>query len=245
MAADESKAAPAKGAFPSTAQLERTRALRLAVYRAARLSTRRKILEVGTGEGLVAREMAARTGRRVRALDVEGAWPGRGAVDWVLADAHRLPFRDGTLDAVAFHFVLLWLRDPVRALVEARRVLEPGGAVLILSEPDFTRRRDEPDTGLGGHLARLVERSGGHPDSGAKVAGWLEKAGFRHRLKETPQEWVDLDDPREIAWEIAFLQRTGVLSPEGAEKLGEREREAAPGRRVCLPITYGCGFKGE
>jgi ubiquinone/menaquinone biosynthesis C-methylase UbiE len=224
--------------FPSRFQFERTRAIRWAVYRMARLSLRSRVLDAGAGEGRVAEEMAARTGRRVFALDLARAAEAPAGVSFVRGDVCVLPFADGAFDAVAFHFVLLWLMDPVSALRETRRVLRPDGVVMVLSEPDLTRREDQPDTGLGAELEKLVARSGGHPDAGARIGAWLSSAGFRPRLQETRAEWASVEDPREMDWEIAFLQKAGALSPEGAAELRARER-AAPARRVRIPLTYG------
>ena len=43
------------------------------------------------------------------------------------------------------HFLLLWLQDPIAVLLEMKRVTRPGGAILILAEPDYTHRIDFPD----------------------------------------------------------------------------------------------------
>jgi ubiquinone/menaquinone biosynthesis C-methylase UbiE len=44
-------------------------------------------------------------------------------VDLVLADAQRLPFRDGVFDAAAATFVFCSVPDPVMGLGEVRRVV--------------------------------------------------------------------------------------------------------------------------
>ena len=232
-----------KSPFPSSFQFERTRPIRFAVYRMAKLSLRYRVLDVGAGEGPVAEEMAARTGRRVFALDIESGGTRREGVVRIRGDAHALPFADGSLDAVGYHFVLLWLKEPLQAIREAVRVLAPGGVVMILSEPDMTRRVEEPETGLGPCLTKVVERAGGHPDAGTRLPAWLEQAGLRPLLHETRKDWTTVDDAREIAWEIAFLEKTGILSPEGAAALQARERAAEGRRKVLLPLAYGVGFK--
>lgn len=209
----------------------------------AKLSSRHRVLEVGAGDGPVAEEMAARTGRRVFALDVEGGGKRCEGVVQIQGDAHALPFADGSLDAVGYHFVLLWLKEPQAAIREAARVLSPGGVVMILSEPDMTRRVEEPETGLGRNLIKVVALAGGHPDAGARVQGWIERAGLRPLLHETREEWAAVDDAREIAWEIAFMEKAGILSPEGAAALQARERAAEGRRKVLLPLAYGVGSK--
>jgi len=50
----------------------------------------------------------------------------------ILADAHDLPFGDGSLDGIVCAWVLEHLRDPVRAVEEFRRTLKADG-VLYLS----------------------------------------------------------------------------------------------------------------
>ena len=225
---------------PSPYQLARTRLIRLAVYRKARLSLRRRVLDVGAGGGEVAAEMASRMDRRVWALDLKPDVHEAGGVIPVAGTAAALPFADGSFDAVAFHFVLLWLNDPVGCLKEAHRVLVPGGVAMILSEPDLSRREDEPDAGLGAALRVAVRRAGGHPDAGTRLAGWLEEAGFRPDLSETPGEWVSIEDPRETQWEIDFLVSTGTLDSEEGARLREAIEIGRPAR-VRLPIVFGCG----
>ena len=66
-------------------------------------------------------------------LTDEGLWPG---VDLVQCDATDLPFEDNSFDRVLTAFGLRNFSDPERALLEARRVLRPGGRFIIL---EFSR----------------------------------------------------------------------------------------------------------
>lgn len=226
---------------PSAFQFERTKPLRLSVYREARLAVRSRIIEVGAGDGPVAAEAARRTGRRVWALDLLAPAVRPAGVRFVLGDALRLPVRSGALDAVILHFVLLWLPDPARALREIRRALGASGVLLLLAEPDLTRREDEPATGLGRALERAVRASGGHPDAGARTGEWLKAAGFHPHLRQTGPEWVSLTDPAETEWEIRALRESGLVGETEAARLLDAERLAAASgpRRVFLPLTFG------
>jgi ubiquinone/menaquinone biosynthesis C-methylase UbiE len=49
----------------------------------------------------------------------------------IRAIAEALPFRDASFDAVVIITVLCFLRDPFLSLLEATRVLKPGGQLLI------------------------------------------------------------------------------------------------------------------
>jgi D-aspartate ligase len=51
-----------------------------------------------------------------------------------LGDAHELPFEDGTFDVVLALGLIPWLHSPHKALREMRRVLKPGGFLLVSSD---------------------------------------------------------------------------------------------------------------
>ncbi len=101
------------------------------------------VLDVASGTGLVARELAARRLVRVAALDQSdrmlrvGMPVTRAAgladrVTPVLAKAERLPFRAQTFDSVTFTYLLRYVDDPPETLRELARPLRPGGTLACL-----------------------------------------------------------------------------------------------------------------
>lgn len=101
------------------------------------------VLDVCTGTGLVATDIAMRKGCRVVGLDLSDRMIGQAQrnvqalhlaplVDLVRGRAESLPFPDGSFDAVVFTFLLRYVPDPQATLRELSRVLRPGGQIVSL-----------------------------------------------------------------------------------------------------------------
>ena len=95
----------------------------------------RATLEVGCGEGRVARDLAAR-GHRVTGVDgaptlLRAAQEADPGGTYLLADAADLPFEDGSFDLVVAFNSLMDFEDMPGAVSEAARVLEPGGRLCV------------------------------------------------------------------------------------------------------------------
>jgi demethylmenaquinone methyltransferase/2-methoxy-6-polyprenyl-1,4-benzoquinol methylase len=102
-------------------------------------------LDVAAGSGDLAVGLARQVGAsgRVVVTDINAAMlaEGRnrllnagvvGNVDYVLADAENLPFRDGAFHCVTIGFGLRNVTDKNAALTSLYRVLKPGGRLLVL-----------------------------------------------------------------------------------------------------------------
>lgn len=97
-----------------------------------------RVLDLGTGTGFIARELARR-GSEVVGLDVDAALLGvaRRSVDgpgpdpgWVQAAAERIPFRRDSFDVVTAGQCWHWFDRP-RALSAVKRVGRSGGRLAI------------------------------------------------------------------------------------------------------------------
>jgi len=96
------------------------------------------VLDVATGTGLVAAELARRYGCRVVGLDRSADMLGvasrrNGSIAGLVnARAERLPFADATFDHVTFTYLLRYVDDPAGTVSELARVLKPGGRLAAL-----------------------------------------------------------------------------------------------------------------
>jgi demethylmenaquinone methyltransferase/2-methoxy-6-polyprenyl-1,4-benzoquinol methylase len=195
--------------------LGQDRAWRRAAALAARLADGQSAVDVACGTGALTRELAASAaGATVLGVDFSwemvrraaGAEPGPEAEPgpapaYLVGDALRLPLQDASMDVVTIAFGLRNLPEPGRGLLEFRRVLRPGGRLVIceFSQPvvpvlrgvyrryltrlmPVAARRLTSDPEAYQYLARSI---GAWPDQ-AGLAAWLQQAGF------TRVAWRDL-----------------------------------------------------
>ena len=95
------------------------------------------ILEIGCGEGM----MFDRTGTSPVQMDVSFTRVSRaaGRCQYLLCgDGYQLPFAAASFEIVLLVAVLEHTREPWRVLDEARRVLKPGGRVVMVVPNDAT-----------------------------------------------------------------------------------------------------------
>jgi demethylmenaquinone methyltransferase/2-methoxy-6-polyprenyl-1,4-benzoquinol methylase len=101
------------------------------------------VLDVATGTGAVAIELARRTGCRVVGLDQSPEMLAAGRervaasglasrIELVEGRAEALPFPDESVAAVTFTYLLRYVGDPARTLAELARVARPGGTIASL-----------------------------------------------------------------------------------------------------------------
>lgn len=101
-----------------------------------------RVLDIGTGSGVVARKLAE-IGFQVAACDVElqPAWCDELKVDYVQCDVNKpLPYADESFDYVCCLEVIEHIENPFALCREIRRILYPGGSAFI-STPNILRIR--------------------------------------------------------------------------------------------------------
>jgi SAM-dependent methyltransferase len=169
----------------------------------------RRCVELGCGEGRVARDLSAR-GHRVIAVDTSHtllryAHEADATTAYLRADTAALPFRDASFDLAVAYNSLQVVADMARTVGEAARLVVPGGHFCVcVTHPlsDVGRFVDDsPDAAFAireDYFARrrvddTVERDGLE----MTFRGWtysledyslaLERAGFRIETMREPR----------------------------------------------------------
>jgi demethylmenaquinone methyltransferase / 2-methoxy-6-polyprenyl-1,4-benzoquinol methylase len=197
------RVAPRYDLVNAVASLGMDRGWRRAAARATRLAAGETAVDVACGPGELTRALAALE-PRAQVLGVDFAWemvrrapapasPGARQVAYVAGDALRLPFADGSADVVTIAFGLRNLPDPQAGLRELRRVLRPGGRLVVLEfsrpvVPVFRQVYERYNAVVLQSVARLLSsdaeaysylaRSISAWPAQEDLAAWLTAAGF-------------------------------------------------------------------
>src|SRR5579862_3015330 len=120
------------------------------------------------------------------------------------ADLYELPFADNSIDFIYARLVFMHLTDPMLALKSLKRVLKPGGRLLI-EDADRDCMFFEPQPLSFKMFWQKVQegqrRLGGDPNIGRKIASYLKIALYQNIYTEI-QPIIGAND------EISFLVRT-------------------------------------
>ena len=164
---------------------------RQAVLGALGLGPGERVIDIGTGPGLLAAEIAAAVGPDglVCGIDISDSMlvlararitrPNSARMEFRQAGADRLPYAQASFDVAVATQVLEYVKDAPGALAEMTRVLRPGGRVLVLDtdwDSIVWHSSDEE------RMARVLAAWAQHlvdPHLPHRLRGWLERAGLQ------------------------------------------------------------------
>ncbi|HBT17588.1 MAG TPA: hypothetical protein DEB05_11615 [Firmicutes bacterium] len=134
------------------------------------------VADIGCGTGYLTKALAEKA-TRVTAIDSSGEMleiarqeidkAGLSNVEFINADASKLPFPVASFDLVFASMLLHHISDPVEVLKEFNRILKAGGQVVLIDVEEHPHRwvkEEKSDLWLGFDRAELAE--------------WLKEAGF-------------------------------------------------------------------
>lgn len=161
------------------------RSRRLTQYRQQVIGAARgRLLEIGVGSGLnlpfygqaVDCLWAIDPSPELLRLARNQATRTRVPLSLIRASAEQLPFADAAFDTIVITWTLCSIANPVAALIEMRRVLQPGGQLL------FVEHGLSPEPSIARWQRRLTpcwKRIGGGCHLDRKMDDLIRAAGFR------------------------------------------------------------------
>ncbi|TDC62431.1 methyltransferase domain-containing protein [Actinomadura sp. GC306] len=206
------------------------------------------VVDVGCGAG---RAVAELTERAVRAVGVDpnekmiavarSRWP---KADFRMADAYGLPLADASVHGYRADKVFHLLAEPERALAEARRVLVPGGRIVLVGQDWDAIMIDSDDPALTRAIVHARADLIAAPRAARRYRNLLLDAGFGDVTVEA--RTAVLTDPVMLPALTEMADKplsAGAITREQAEgwKAGQRARAEADRLFMALPILMAAG----
>jgi demethylmenaquinone methyltransferase/2-methoxy-6-polyprenyl-1,4-benzoquinol methylase len=161
------------------------------------------VLDVACGTGDLSQAFAATAASKVVGLDFTPAMLDHARrkqrelaraqaekLTYVDGDAQSLPFADGSFEVVSIAFGIRNVQSPERALAEFRRVLRPGGRLVVLEfdRPAFAPVRWLNDLYCGWVMPRTAtlisgDRSGAYRYLPASVGTFRSRGAMRQAIE--------------------------------------------------------------
>jgi ubiquinone/menaquinone biosynthesis C-methylase UbiE len=140
-----------------------------------------QVLDLGCGTGILSARMVDELAVPVVGCDYSAGMLDEAAartrrVAWVQGDALVLPLRDASVDVITSTEAFHWFPDPAGALAEIRRVLRPGGTLLVALV--------NPPAAAPARAAEAAARAAGQParwPTRSEMAALVEDAGLSVR----------------------------------------------------------------
>jgi len=225
-----------RAAFYATSAAHTDRAVLDRVVELAQPRPDALVLDVATGTGHTAFALAPHV-RQVIATDVTPEMLAEGGrlkaewrmknVEFRIADAHDLPFEDGSFDVVTCRRAAHHFADVCRALREMKRVLKGNGRLVI---DDRSVPEDDFVDATMNRLDWLHDESHVHEYRPGEWEDMLREAGFevaavepytKHRPLSSLTAGVAPDNVAEIHRIIASLDEAQRVAMSVVEKDGE------------------------
>ncbi|MBE9474691.1 MAG: methyltransferase domain-containing protein [Chloroflexi bacterium] len=227
------------------------------LYSRAGVLKSQRVLDVGCGTGVLTKELSQSSINSTIGLDIKSEYIDIAAsfaptAFLSLGDAHIMPFKSSVFDFCLCHYLLMWVENPLAVLLEMKRVTIPGGAVLVLAEPDYGGRIDYPQklAVLNEWQTTALQNQGANPFMGRKLKAIFHQAGLNDiEVGVIGAQWKNATPEHELnsEWEIIQSDLEFLINTSEVMKSSEEIRKIdlaawATGERIIyVPTFYAWG----
>ena len=210
-----------------------------------RLQSGERVLDIGTGPGFLAAEMAdaAGPGGQIHCIDMSEPMldmarrrcAGKPRVSFQPGSATDLPFGDATFDAAISVQVYEYIPDITKALSELYRVLRPGGRAVVVSTDWDAIAWHASDSARMSRVLSAFEEHCTYTALPRTLAPKLRQAGFMLEEQRVIPQFNPMYKPDTYSYQIARLigsfvpGRQGVTEEEALAWLEDLRRTGERG----------------
>jgi ubiquinone/menaquinone biosynthesis C-methylase UbiE len=155
---------------------------------------------------------------------------------FVRGDGRRLPFPDDSFDRVLSADALEWVRPPLDAVREMRRVLRPGGRAVLIHTDFDSQIVGGVDAALTREIVHGFSDAGPNGTIGRELPGLAREAGFARARVEVYTLVEEEFRPGLYVWDVVkmmrlwFAARPTVSAERFARWVAAMEAATATGR---------------
>ena len=242
-------------AFQYRRQFRWLRDTRAHLYRLVSLAQKKVVLEPGCSIALITEEIDNRSNAFVVGLDSDLAALTEAKqrslkLNLVCGDISAPPFKAGTFDAILFQFFLLWLKQPLQALQTMMEMLQHGGSITAIAEPDYGGRIDFPEEiDYTSTIIERLKKEGADPFVGRKLDYLFRTAMLRNihwGLASVPFGIERAKQNFELEWQfLAALSPADTDERLEAVKAHEQNLLNEGKRSYFMPVFYCTAEKAK
>lgn len=213
----------------------------LEAWRSAGFTSGQNLVDLGCGPGYATIDLAEIVGATgsVTSMDQSSRflhWLEAKAVERKLLniktlelDLERGTFPSMKADGVWVRWVFAFMRDRKALLSRIRGLLKDGGKLAVHEYVDYATWQMAPASEAFDRFVAAVvtswRDSGGEPDTGLELLGWLDEAGF---TVQSVRPIVDIITPRDFTWQwpkafvatgINHMLELGLMSRTAADEV--------------------------
>lgn len=209
------------------------------LIRLAALQPGERLLDAACGTGIVARLAAQQIGSNgvVVGIDINpgmlevarSSTPANMSIEWHESNAEDMPLPDEAFDVVLCQISLQFVADKLAALKEMRRVLVPGGR-LVLNVPGpagklFAVVSEAMERNISSEAAAFINQVFSLYDTN-EIQQLMREAGFRDIALQVTDKVLNLPPSKDFLWQyVSSTPLAGAVAQAHDEDLAALESE--------------------